>query len=166
MMVSRRSAFLRISVPQNVERLPAQLAHNLGQAIQVRETRHAQVLGWRQRLVLDQGAGHVGLNELLQRVLGVSGVVQIRDAPSAPRLAPRQGGWLRAQLLLHGRIVVPVHGADGQRARTRQLPRLEPALRRGWRCDGRSPCGSSRQCSSTLCMLRLVGDQLLGSSGG
>ena len=125
----RKQAFglLRVSVPQNVQRLAAQLADDFGQTIQVCGARHPQLLRRGKRLVLDQGAGHIGFDEFLQCVLGVSGVVQVRVIFQALGQGLGQAAGL-GKLLLHGCVVVPVHGADGQRAGACQLTRLSQRL--------------------------------------
>ena len=114
-------------MPQYVQGFPAQLAHYLRQPVQECGAGHSQLFRRRQGLVLDQGTGHVGFDELLQGILCVSGEVQVGMWLQPLGQAIRQSVGF-CQLFLHGWFVVPMHSPDGQRARARELARLGQSL--------------------------------------
>jgi hypothetical protein len=69
---------------------------------------------------LDQGAGHVCFDVLLEGILCITGVVQIGVLPEIiPEFVGAGLGF--GEVGFHGVELVAVHGADGKRAGARQL---------------------------------------------
>ncbi len=64
-------------MPQNVQAAAAQLADHFGQAVQIGGGFGFEHIRAGQRFAADQGAGDVGFDKFLERVLGVTGIVQI-----------------------------------------------------------------------------------------
>ena len=108
-------------MPHQIQNAPAQLGGCLRKAVQVCSRLHAQLRGRRHGLVRGQRQQHTGLNQLLQSVLGVPRVQEIRERRHSSAHGRRSIACL-AQKRLRLRALFPVNGTDGVGTKAHQRP--------------------------------------------